>query len=83
MKKYSFLILAFMPIFSLPACSQQAETAPSSLEELNQSSSAGEAAGQSLASFSYEEDAAIYKDGDPRIKRNAVLSCQFSPKGVQ
>lgn len=51
MKKYSFLILAFMLIFSLPACSQQAETAPSSLEELNQSSSAGEAAGQSLAVF--------------------------------
>ena len=79
MKKYSFLILAFMLIFSLPACSQQAETAPSSLEELNQSSSAGEAAGQSLASFSYEEDAAIYKDGDPGVNPHAFVNTDLFP----
>lgn len=38
-----------------------------------------ELAGQSLASFSYEEDAAIYKDGDPGVNPNEFVNVDVYP----
>ena len=79
MKKYNFLILAFVLILSLAACNQQAETIISSLDEPNSNLSTNEPAGQSLASFSYEEDAAIYKDGDPGVNPHAFVNTDLFP----
>ncbi len=38
-----------------------------------------ELAGQSLASFSYEEDAAIYKNGDPGVNPNEFVNDDIYP----
>ena len=38
-----------------------------------------EPANQSLASFSYEEDVAIYKDGDPGVNPNAFVNIDTYP----
>lgn len=78
-KKYSFLISAFVLMLSLSACNQQAETLPSSLDEPNQNLSANEPAGQSSANFSYQEDAAIYKDGDPGVNPNEFVNVDIDP----
>ena len=69
MKKHRFPVFTLVLLLSLPACTQQAETALSS----------NELAGQSLASFSYEEDAAIYKDGDPGVNPHAFVNTDLFP----
>lgn len=79
MKKYSFIILAFVLVLSLTACNQQAETITSSFGEPNNHLSTNEPAGQSLASFSYEEDAATYKDGDPGVNPNEFVNVDIYP----
>lgn len=77
MKKYSYLLFAFVLILSLPACHHQAETVTSSLD--NPSLSTQEPAGHSLASFSYEDDAAIYQVGDPGVNPNAFSNVDIYP----
>ena len=79
MKKYNFLILAFVLILSLAACNQQAETILSSLDEPNSNLSNNEPAGQSLASFSYEEDVATYQEGDPGVNPNEFVNVDIYP----
>ncbi len=69
MKKHRFPVFTLVLLLSLPACTQQAETALSS----------NELAGQSLASFSYEEDAAAYKDGDPGVNPNEFVNVDVHP----
>lgn len=76
-KKYSYLLFAFVLILSLSACHQQAETVTSSLDDPNLSTHDPD--GQSLASFSYEEDAAINQVGDPGINPNAFSNVDIYP----
>ena len=79
MKKYNFLILAFVLILSLAACNQQKETIISSLNEPNNNLSANEPVSQSPAGFSYEEDAATYQDGDPGVNPNEFVNADIYP----
>ena len=79
MKKISFFVLALVLILLAASCRQQEETAASSPDAPHQSSSASEPEGQSLASFSYEEDAALYKDGDPGVNSNEFVNTDAFP----
>ena len=79
MKKCSYVLLACVLILSLSACNQQTETAVSSLDEPNNSIASNEPSNQSLASFSYEEDAAEYKDGDPGVNPNKFVNVDAYP----
>ena len=79
LRKYCFLLVAFVFILSFAACNQQAEPAAPPLDESNRDLSANEPAGQSLASFSYEEDAATYREGDPGVNPNEFVNVDVCP----
>lgn len=55
-------------------------TSPNILAACNQQN---ELTGQSLASFSYEEDAAIYKDGNPGVNPNKFVNVDVYPIETQ
>ncbi len=79
MKKCSFFLLALASACLLAACHQQAVAVPSSPDEPDKNLSTHAPAGQSLASFSYEEDAAIYKAGDPGVKTTGFVNVDIFP----
>ena len=79
MKKCRYVVLACVLILSLTACNQQTQTVVSSLDEPNNSFSSSEPANQSLASFSYEEDAAKYNDGDSGVNPNEFVNVDAYP----
>lgn len=79
MKKYSILMLASALLLLAPACSHQSEALPSPPDKPDDGVSAKDPAGQSLASFSYEEDAAMYQDGDPGVNPNAFVNTDLFP----
>lgn len=72
MKTRSFLIPAFVLVLSLAACSQRSEPVPSPPEGPDHPLSANAPAGQ--AHFSYEEDAAVFKEGDPGVNPNEFVN---------
>lgn len=65
MKKCSLLIFTFVLILSSAACAHQAETLAPAV--------------QSPASFSYKEDAARYRDGDPGVNPNEFVNTDACP----
>lgn len=69
MKGYRVLVFALMLAVSLPACDRQTETiAPT---------------GQAPASFSFQEDAAIYRGGDPGVDPNEFVNTDICPIETQ
>ncbi|MBM6924716.1 hypothetical protein [Pseudoflavonifractor phocaeensis] len=70
MKQWSLSLLALASACLLAACHPQSGAVPSPPNEPD---------GQSLASFSYEEDAAMYQAGDPGVKTTGFVNVDLFP----
>lgn len=79
MKKRGLLMLAVVPVLLVSACHPQGETTPASSNEPEKNVSAHTSSGQTLASFSYQEDAAVYRAGDPGVKTTGFVNTDPCP----
>lgn len=79
MKRYGFLVLAFVFILVFAACNRQVETPASFMDGPSSNGSADEPADPPLASFSYEEDAAKYRDKDPGVNPKEFVNVDICP----
>ena len=79
MKQWSLSLLALASACLLAACHPQSGAAPSPPDEPDEHVSTHGPASQSLASFSYEEDAAMYQAGDPGVKTTGFVNVDLFP----